>query len=199
MKQKLSFIVIPSVVAIGLYAVIQLTPNLRSDENLAEAEIEITFNGYAEGINTVIYNDNGEIEYTLQANRQIQYNDESIVLTAPLIRLFSEGKSDWNIVANSGKITPLTHSNAQASNDIDNIEMTGNVEIYTLDKFSNRMLITTDLLNIDPNAETMHTNSAVALEMENHHQTGVGMLAELKEDRITFNQNVVGSYAPASQ
>ncbi|MFT5935953.1 MAG: hypothetical protein ACI85S_001011, partial [Pseudohongiellaceae bacterium] len=40
----------------------------------------IDFNAYSVGINTVIYDVNGEINYTLQANRQVQYNDDSTEL-----------------------------------------------------------------------------------------------------------------------
>ena len=59
----------------------------------------VAYEAYAVGINTVLYNINGQINYTLQADRQTQFIDETNLLKKPTIRLYQNGLPTWNVVA----------------------------------------------------------------------------------------------------
>ena len=76
---------------------------------------ELAFDGYSEGINTVFYNNNGEVDYTLRATRQFHLKDQSALLEEPLVRFFENGVSTWNIVAESGLVGGNTEASARLS------------------------------------------------------------------------------------
>ena len=60
----------------------------------------LDFSAYSEGLNTILYDSQGNINYTLQAKRQVHYNNDSTELEKPFIRLYQDGDSRWNIAAN---------------------------------------------------------------------------------------------------
>lgn len=161
----------------------------------ADTEINTTatldFNAYSVGINTVLYDPNGQINYTLQASRQVQYNDDTTEFDKPLIRLFQEGKSKWNVVADSGIISAATIDN---NNESRTIELSGNVEVYSLDQNGNRTVMTTDQLSVSPQTETLSTDRPVVVETGAIRQTATGMIANLTTDEIVFHKETRGLY-----
>lgn len=151
----------------------------------------LDFNAYSVGINTVIYDVNGEINYTLQANRQVQYNDDSTELDKPFVRLFQEGESRWNLVADTGVISAASMSD---NKEMRTIELSGNVEVYSLDDFGNRTVMTTQKLMLNPQSETLMTDQPVEVVTSSIRQTAVGMDADLNSDEIIFHRDVRGNY-----
>ena len=166
----------------------QLIPsNATQDSNKAALD----FNAYSVGINTVIYDVNGEINYTIQADRQVQYNDDSTELDKPFVRLFQNGESRWNLLADTGVISPESMAN---SKEMRSIELSGNVEVYSLDDFGNRTVMTTQKLMLNPQLETLMTDQPVRVETSSIRQSAVGMDADLNSDEIVFHRDVRGIY-----
>lgn len=166
----------------------QLIPSSTTQDSNKAA---LDFNAYSVGINTVIYDVNGEINYTIQADRQVQYNDDSTELDKPFVRLFQNGESRWNLLANTGVISPESMAN---SKEMRSIELSGNVEVYSLDDFGNRTVMTTQKLMLNPQLETLMTDQPVRVETSSIRQSAVGMDADLNSDEIVFHRDVRGIY-----
>ncbi len=151
----------------------------------------VAYEAYAVGINTVLYDITGQINYTLQADRQTQFIDDTSLLEKPFIRLYQEGSPAWNVVAETGTILAPTDS------QIDNSRLmllNGNVEVYSINDFGNRTTMTTESLNINFEDEQLSTQAPVRVDTEEISQTSIGMFADLKKDEITFLKNIQGHY-----
>ncbi len=166
----------------------QLIPSSATQDSNKAA---LDFNAYSVGINTVIYDVNGEINYTIQADRQVQYNDDSTELDKPFVRLFQNGESRWNLLADTGVISSESMAN---SKEMRSIELSGNVEVYSLDDFGNRTVMTTQKLMLNPQLETLMTDQPVRVETSSIRQSAVGMDADLNSDEIVFHRDVRGIY-----
>ena len=168
-------------------------PQLVENSEFPQREIE----AYSEGINSILYDENGSISYTLRADNQIHYRDGDTKIENPLIRLFQDEIPRWNIIANEGLVLPiLTDTSSEPKEK--KLTLSGNVEILGLDKFGNRMFISTELLEIDPINETLKTDRKVNYESNNINQSSIGMFANLNEDEISFEKNVRGFYEKIS-
>ena len=166
----------------------QLIPSSTTQDSNKAA---LDFNAYSVGISTVIYDVNGEINYTIQADRQVQYNDDSTELDKPFVRLFQNGESRWNLLADTGVISSESMAN---SKEMRSIELSGNVEVYSLDDFGNRTVMTTQKLMLNPQLETLMTDQPVRVETSSIRQSAVGMDADLNSDEIVFHRDVRGIY-----
>ncbi|MCB1650322.1 MAG: LPS export ABC transporter periplasmic protein LptC, partial [Pseudomonadales bacterium] len=80
--------------------------NERSGQSTAtdDSTTAITFDAYSNGVNSVLYDAEGNIEYTLEATEQIHYLDNTTSLQNPYVRLYQANGARWNIVARSGRI-----------------------------------------------------------------------------------------------
>ncbi len=190
--QKLTFFLVTIVSAIGLYFGLNTYSVITTEEDGADSIAELDYDGVSSGINTVMFNSDGSIHYTLQADRQFHFKDSTSSLEQPFIRLFRDGESHWNIIADSGRISP---NPATQDSNIGNIELTGAVEVYTLDEFGNRTVLSTEFLSIDTQAETMESDIAVSMVSTNIEQSAIGLFADLNSDEIQFLQDTVGRYA----
>ena len=190
--QKLTFFLVTIVSAIGLYFGLNTYSVITTEEDGADSIAELDYDGVSSGINTVMFNSDGSIHYTLQADRQFHFKDSTSSLEQPFIRLFRDGESHWNIIADSGRISP---NPATQESNIGNIELTGAVEVYTLDEFGNRTVLSTEFLSIDTQAETMESDIAVSMVSTNIEQSAIGLFADLNSDEIQFLQDTVGRYA----
>jgi len=189
--QKLSFLLITIASAILLYLGLGSFTTVSSDIAEQDRVSRPNYDGFSEGINTVMYDEEGSIAYTLQAERQYHFQDQSSDLDNPYIRLFREGDSHWNIIAESGKIAPKHET---ASVGIGIIELSGAVEVFRLDEFGNRTVLMTDYLEINPDSETMQTDRLVTMTTTNIQQHGEGLFADLTKDELLFYRNNEGSY-----
>ena len=156
------------------------------------ASPELAFDGYSEGINTVFYNDKGEVDYTLRAKRQFHLKDQSSLLEEPLIRFFKNGRSTWNIVAELGLIDGNTSGSARL---METIQLSGDVEVHRLDAYGNSTVLSTQRLGIDPNRETLETQDTVHMVTASITHIGRGMFADLNRDEINFHSENSGHYA----
>lgn len=191
--QRLSLLLIPAVIAIALFL------GLASTNTPPESDLQITrlnYDAYSEGINSVLYDETGNISYTLQASRQVHFNNDVTELEAPFIRLFQEGNSSWSIVANSGRISASSFGPDGARQLIDLI---GNVEVHNLDEFGNRLVITTEFLSLDLSSNSLETEAAVKVVTDNIEQTSIGMYADLNQETILLKRDIRGNYEPPAQ
>ena len=194
--QRTGLIIVPGIIAVALFLGLNTYNSLGTNPDSPSATVNLDFNAYSEGINTILYDVDGKINYTLQAQRQVHYNDDTTELQNPFIRLFQDGDSRWNIVADSGKIS----SSKTASNTrVDRIELLGDVQVYSLDDFGNRTLISTEFLTLNPESEILETDLAVSVVTKALEQSSIGMLANLKTDEITFLREIKGRYEQAIQ
>ncbi|MEC7997511.1 MAG: LPS export ABC transporter periplasmic protein LptC [Pseudomonadota bacterium] len=181
---------------IGLAGVLlYFSPDLsQTGEEIGEhsASTELEFDGYSEGINTVFYNDNGEVDYTLRAIRQFHLKDQSSLLEEPLVRFFKNGISTWNIVAKLGLVRGNT---SDPDRLMETIQLSGDVEVRRLDAYGNPTVLSTQRLDIDPNQETLATHDTVYMVTASITHTGRGMFADLNRDEINFYSDNSGHYA----
>lgn len=193
--QRITILLIPGVIAIAIFIAISTYDNVSQNPEVSANLKVLDYNAYSEKINTVLYDSNGVINYTLRAESQTHFIDDSTELEKPFIRLFQEGESRWNIVANSGRIlADLNEDNLENRM----IELTGDVEVFSLDEFGNRTIMSTDFLEIDPQNETLQTNRPVTLVTSNLQQSSIGMFADLKIDEFVFHRDIRGHYEQAT-
>ena len=193
--QRIMILLIPGVIAIAIFIAISAYDNVSQNPEVSANLKVLDYNAYSEKINTVLYDSNGVINYTLRAESQTHFIDDSTELEKPFIRLFQEGESRWNIVANSGRILADLNEDKLENRMI---ELTGDVEVFSLDEFGNRTIMSTDFLEIDPQNETLQTNRPVTLVTSNLQQSSIGMFADLKIDEFVFHRDIRGHYEQAT-
>ena len=190
MHRPLTYLTTIGVVSVLYYFSLDLS---QTGEETGEdsAAPELAFDGYSEGINTVFYNNNGDVDYTLRATRQFHLKDQSALLEEPLVRFFENGVSTWNIVAESGLVGGNTEASARL---MESIRLYGDVEVHRLDEFGNSTVLSTQLLDIDSNREILETQDTVHMITTSIAHTGQGMFADLNRDEIHFHSENSGHY-----
>jgi len=193
--QRIGLIIVPGVIAIALFVGINTFDALRNEADAPVTSSSPDFSAYSEGINTILYDSQGNINYTLQAERQVHYNDDSTELEKPFIRLYQDGDSRWNIVANSGRISA---AETTADGALEKIELLGDVRFYSLDKFGNKTLMSTEALTLNPESEILETDQPVSVVTSAFQLSSIGMIAKLRTDEITFLREIRGRYEKAT-
>lgn len=190
--QRIGLIIVPGIIATALFVGINSFESLSNETDAPLTNSSLDFNAYSEGINTILYDTQGNINYTLQAERQVHYNDDTTELEKPFIRLFQDGDSRWNIVANSGKISAVGTTTDEA---LEKIDLRGDVQVYSLDEFGNRTLMSTEFLTLNPESEILETDQPVSVVTSALQLSSIGMIAKLRTDEITFLREVKGRHA----
>ena len=75
------------------------------------------------------------------------------------------------------------------------IYLSGAVEVSSLDEYGNKMLMSTDYLQVDPGLEILQTSRPVTVVTNTVQQTSIGMFADLRTDEIILLDDIRGSYA----
>ena len=190
--QRISLFLIPGLIAVVVFVVISSFESASNVPDPQHDQTYLKFDAYSAGINTVLYARDGTINYTLQATSQTHYSDEARTeLKNPLIQLYQQGNSRWNIVANSGRISATPAKNDTTTHLI---ELLGNVEAYNIDEFGNRTVLSSEFLSLNPQMETLETDQAVTLVTTNFRQTSIGMFVDLTTEKIFFHRSNRGSY-----
>ena len=189
--QRHKLLLVPSLIATLIFLAISAYDSVSVNIEDTGGFAMLDYNVYSEGFNTVLYNPEGDINYTLRAKSQIHYNDDHTELEKPFIRLFQDGKSRWNIVANNGRISADSTENTIENR---NIELSGDVEVFSLDDFGNRTIMSTEFLELNPQNKTLETDQAIRLVTSTLQQSSTGMFANLKIDKIIFHRDIRGSY-----
>lgn len=156
---------------------------------------EINYDAYSVGTTSVLYNAEGRIDYTLEASEQTHYLDNTTVLNNPYVRLYQNSGERWNIAARSGRI----HGAADSDN-IERLDLSDEVELFQIDAAGERMTLTTGFISLFPGTETMNTDREVTMTTKTLRQTAIGLLVDLRQDKLTFRSQVRGRYeVPRSQ
>jgi LPS export ABC transporter protein LptC len=193
--QRIGLIIVPGIIAIALFVGINSFDTLSNEADAPITNSSLEFNAYSEGINTILYDTQGNINYTLQAERQVHYNDDSTEFEKPFIRLYQDGDSHWSIAANSGRI-PAVETTADGA--LEKIELLGDVQVYSLDDFGNRTLMSTEFLTLNTQAEILETDQPVSVVTSAFQLSSIGMIAKLRTDEITFLRKIRGRYEQAT-
>jgi len=193
--QRIRFIVIPGLLATLVFLAVDYFDQAVDRTPSSETTADIAYNGYSEGINSVHFDDQGNIRYTMRADRQVSYTDAETVLEEPYIQLYQENDSRWNIVARSGRIFAAREDLAE----VDEIILSGEVEVYQMDRLGNRTVLATDVLTLDPVQDILTTDVAVTMVGDTHEQSAIGMRVDLKSEEYVFHQEVRGRYAAPQQ
>lgn len=193
--QRIGLIIVPGIIAIALFVGINSFDTLSNEADAPITNSSLDFNAYSEGINTILYDTQGNINYTLQAERQVHYNDDSTEFENPFIRLYQDGDSHWSIAANSGRI-PAVETTADGA--LEKIELLGDVQVYSLDDFGNRTLMSTEFLTLNTQAEILETDQPVSVVTSAFQLSSIGMIAKLRTDEITFLREIRGRYEQAT-
>ena len=187
--------IVPGVIVTALFVGINTFDTLRNEADAPITSSSLDFSAYSEGINTILYDSQGNINYTLQAERQVHYNDDSTELEKPFIRLYQDGDSRWNIVANSGRISA---AKTTADGTLEKIELLGDVQVYSLDKFGKKILMSSEFLTLNPESEILETDQPVSVVTSALQLSSIGMIAKLRTDEITFLREIRGRYEKAT-
>ncbi len=193
--QRIGLIIVPGLIATALFVGINSLDTLRNEADVPITSSSLDFSAYSEGLNTILYDSQGNINYTLQAKRQVHYNNDSTELEKPFIRLYQDGDSRWNIAAKLGRI-----SAAETTDDgiLEKIELLGDVQVYSLDKFGNKTLMSTEFLTLNPKSEILETDQPVSVVTSAFQLSSIGMIAKLRTDEITFLRQIRGRHEKAT-
>ena len=193
--RRISIFLIAVVIATAIYIGVSSIQTLSDPDTNEFALLQLNYDAYAVGINTVLYDANGNINYTLQAERQVHFNDDSTELDKPFIRLFEDGNTRWNIAADSGKVTPLSSDpNDIGTATIQSIELSGDIEVYSFDEVGNRIQMLTNYLTVNPHNKTIETDQPVKVVSNSFEISSTGMFADLAQDSMVFKREVQGTY-----
>ena len=77
---------------------------------------------------------------------------------------------------------------------MESIRLSGDVEVHRLDDYGNSTVLSTQLLDIDPNREILETQDPVHMVTASITHAGQGMFADLNRDEIQFHSNNSGHY-----
>jgi LPS export ABC transporter protein LptC len=189
--QRLRILVIPGLLATLVFLAVDYFDEAVESPQTTDTTVDIAYNGYSEGINSVHYDEQGNIRYTMRADRQVSYIDAETALEEPYIQLYQENDSRWNIIARSGRISAAQ----QNFSNVDEIILSGEVEVYQMDRFGNRTVLATDILTLDPAQDILTTDAAVTLVGDTFEQSAIGMRVDLDSEEYVFHQEVRGRYA----
>ncbi len=193
--QRIGLIIVSGIIATALFVGINSFDTLSNEADAPITNSSLDFNAYSEGINTILYDTQGNINYTLQAERQVHYNDDSTEFEKPFIRLYQDGDSRWSIAANSGRIPAVEMT---ADGVLEKIELLGDVQVYSLDDFGNRTLMSTEFLTLNTQAEILETDQPVSVVTSALQLSSIGMIAKLRTNEITFLREIRGRYEQAT-
>ncbi len=149
---------------------------------------ETDYDGFGRGIRSVIYDENGQMAYTLSASQQRLFPGQVTELTEPVMQMFEGSRERWNISAASGRIQ------ATSGGDIVELILNDAVQILHRTEGNSNVRLTSSRLTVEPPTQTMFTDARVRVTGNGLEQTSQGMHADLSVDTITFLSDIQGRY-----
>lgn len=187
---KLTYLLLPAAIAIlAFLAISAMNP---AETRLADQDDVLVpaYNAWSEGIDTVIFDTSGDIAYTIAAERQVYFDDDTSTLAQPVIRFYDAVGEQWNLVANTGRISAQQESDP----DLRDIELIGNVQIRNEDSNGNLTLLSTQRLMLNLVEKAARTELRVQLRTNNLEHSATGMVAYMNRNRIEFFRDNKGRY-----
>ncbi|MDH7944610.1 LPS export ABC transporter periplasmic protein LptC [Pseudohongiella sp. SYSU M77423] len=150
------------------------------------------YEGFGRDIHSRVYNDSGELEYTIGAEAQRLYTDEVTELDYPMIRMFQQGQERWNISAVSGRIR------ASSGGDIQELELRDSVQVRHQMGADDAIQVQTAWLIVEPQAERLYTDAQVLINGNRIEQRSMGLRANFSLDSLEFLSDVEGRFTDIS-
>jgi len=139
---------------------------------------------FVNGMDVSILGEDGHVHYRVQASRLDHYPyDDHAELTNPSMEVFGDQQPVWNARSEHGRV----------ADQGDTVWLLGRVEIHRPPQAGQRPLrvVTRDLL-VKPQADTAETVAAAVIESGAYRIEGVGMLANIRENRLDLRSRVRG-------
>lgn len=191
-------------IALALSALIYFSDspeNILGTYNSLETEVDVSPFAVARGATTTVYDDSGKVAYKFNAVRLEHYTDEDIKKSAQAKEHAGDGvftlverpqliiyqnNEPWVVLADKGK---MTSSDQQ-------IELWQNVMVKHLSSAGIPTEINTERLFIDPIGKFANTEESVRITSEKIELEGVGMTADLNNEKINLLSQVHGIHDP---
>ncbi|MGI9251450.1 MAG: LPS export ABC transporter periplasmic protein LptC [Pseudohongiellaceae bacterium] len=183
--RRVPLLLVPALVAVVLFIGISNVERIANPQQSSQITGSYDFDIYAERINTINFDTEGSIKYTLDATSQKHFADDTTELQQPVIKLYQNPDSHWRVTAELGIITPPRQ-----------ITLSGNVEVERLDEYGKQMHIATDMLQLNTQEKTLNTAATVNITTANIEQTATGMYADINRNEVLFNSDGKGRYVP---
>lgn len=177
------------VVSALFYRSMQQDPSTVVDPSVLGDEAPL-HDSFARNIHTSLYNSEGYLQYTVQADHQMTYGNNLSELTAPVIRLFEDAILHWDISADQGRI----HGDSESISGIRQMELINRVNVVRSDRSGFLMRMQTGYLLVEPDREILRTNQRVYIDGDGFALQATGMIADLAQDRLTFLSDLEGRY-----
>lgn len=177
------------VVSALFYRSMQQDPSTVVDPSVLGDEAPL-HDSFARNIHTSLYNSEGYLQYTVQADHQMTYGNNLSELTAPVIRLFEDAMLHWDISADQGRI----HGDSESISGIRQMELINRVNVVRSDRSGFLMRMQTGYLLVEPDSEILRTNQRVYIDGDGFALQATGMIADLAQDRLTFLSDLEGRY-----
>jgi lipopolysaccharide export system protein LptC len=131
-----------------------------------------------------IIGEDGNVHYRVQASRVDQYPyDDHSELTNPFMQIFSNQQAVWDARSEHGRV----------ADQGDTVWLLGRVEINRPPQAGQRAfnVVTSDLM-VKPQSDTAETTALAVIRSGAYRIEGVGMLANLRENRLDLHSRVRG-------
>jgi lipopolysaccharide export system protein LptC len=139
---------------------------------------------FVDGMDLKVMGEDGNVHYRVQASRLDHYPyDDHSELTNPLMEVFSDQQIVWDARSEHGRV----------ADGGDTVWLLGRVEIHRPPRAGQRSLrvVTSDLL-VKPQSDTAETSAAAVIDSGPYRIEGVGMLANIRENRLDLRSRVRG-------
>jgi LPS export ABC transporter protein LptC len=207
-RPRIIALFIPLSIIVGLFFTLNWADNFSAgteenasmDEDMQSTQLlDVSSRGpvqaQSQGLETVIYDSSGNLQYTLSAERQTQFEDSTSLLTQPQITLFDEGKPNWHISADYGRLERRREIFGDLVDD-ELITFFDNARVDAAVTNPSTLSLQSSEFTLIPNSETLRSDKAVRIVEKGVIQTAVGFEADLTVDTLHFNKEIRGSYEP---
>lgn len=162
----------------------------RSDEgalNVNDVAKEEIADNYSTDITARQFDDEGELQYHLHADRAAHYlYTDTALIERPVLLSYAEDGAIWRANSAHGKVRP--------GGDI--VDLWDNVVIS---RSGDSARITTDEITFDTLKDEADTTAAVTITTPSSQFQGNGMHADINTETVNLLQDVRGTYGPRAQ
>jgi lipopolysaccharide export system protein LptC len=181
-----------NIVALGLLTSAALASWYLARQNRSEdtdaAAVNVSQRGYyLKSARILGTGPDGSLLYEIQAERAEQQGEDRIWFSNVRINYSPQSDVPWAIVADTATI----HQGEKR------LRLRGHVSAISAEGFSgNETEVRTEYLMLEPETYLAETDQRVQIRIGARSLTATGMLASLKDNRLTLRSNVSGKFVP---
>ena len=155
------------------------------DDKPAKPELSLAY--YLDSAELIGTGPDGSIVFQVWTDRAEQMRGDDSVNLNKLRMVYGPADGQpWELTANSGRIPA----------DASIIELRGDVVATSGEKGTNKTIIRTQQLDIDPETRQAETKQKVAIDYNGRILNATGMEANFETNRLNLLSNVNGKFAP---